>query len=126
MASQDPEPSQRLNVASIDDATIEAVSSEPDPTTKNEIQYWEREGTRAKVVGAFQNIGERKKFARWIYYLVAVWLALMLSILVVQGFKVTNFQLADAVLIALVTTTTTGVVGLLYVVVKYLFQSNEP
>jgi hypothetical protein len=119
---QESEPSPGLDVASIRDLTIEKVSSEPDQTTKNEIRDWEQEEKRAKVVGALQNIEERKTFARWIYYLVVGWLSLMGYILLAQGFNFKYFNLADAVLIAVVTTTTGGVVGLLLVVVKYLFQ----
>lgn len=45
----------------------------------------------------------------------------MAYVVIAQGYNWSYFLLPDNVLIALVTTTTGGVVGLLLVVVKYLF-----
>jgi hypothetical protein len=48
----------------------------------------------------------------------------MVTVLVLQGFSIRSFSLSDTVLVAVVTTTTGGVVGLLALVVKYLFPSK--
>lgn len=114
-----------LTVKNITDVIVDTVSSEPDATTRLEITNWELEEHKAKVRGVIQDIGERKKYAICIFVLVAVWLALMGSIILLQGFTIYRFTLSENVLIAVVTTTTAGVVGLLLVVVKYLFPSQS-
>jgi len=111
-----------LTVTSIRDVLDDAPN--PDPTTALEITNWDVEEQKAKVRGALQDINERKKYGTCIFGLVTVWLVAMVTVLVLQGFSVRSFSLSDAVLVAVVTTTTGGVVGLLALVVKYLFPSK--
>jgi hypothetical protein len=122
MSPQTPDSEPELTVGSISDDAINKIPSEPDPTTKSEIAWQDKAGAKS----AFQDIDERKKYANQIFCLVAVWLVLMGVILLWQGFNWNHFQLSDSVLIAVVTTTTIGVVGLLLVVAKYLFHPHDP
>lgn len=86
----------------------------------------ENDRLRAEVQNLEQDRAERKKYAGRIFWLVTAWLAGMICVVVLQGLVRLNLvSLSDNVLIALVTTTTGGVVGLLVLVVKYLFPSRS-
>jgi hypothetical protein len=111
-----------LTVSSIKDVLDDAPN--PDPTTALEITNWDVEEQKAKVRSALQDINERKKYGTCIFGLVVLWLVAMVTVLVFQGFSFRAFTLSDTVLVAVVTTTTGGVVGLLALVVKYLFPSK--
>lgn len=73
-----------------------------------------------------QDRSERKAYARRIFILVAIWLAVIVALLAFQGFwgPAGVFTLPDSVLIAVVTTTTASVTALLVVVVRYLFPRS--
>ena len=115
-----PARKRALTVTSIRDVLDDAPN--PDPTTALEITNWDIEEQKAKVRSALQDINERKKYGTCIFGLVILWLVAMVTVLVFQGFSVRSFSLSDPVLVAVVTTTTGGVVGLLALVVKYLFS----
>ena len=113
-----------LSITNISDASLDSISPEPDPTTRYEISNWLEQEQAAKVRGVIQDIRERKKYALCIFVLVATWLAAMIAILLFEGFAMRSFKLSDGAIIAVVTTTTGGVVGLLVLVVKYLFPAK--
>ena len=79
-----------------------------------------------KLGRARQDREERKIYAQRIFLLVAVWLAVIVSLLVLQGAFGPNgrFDLSDSVLIAVATTTTASVTTLLVVVVRSLFPGS--
>lgn len=116
--------SSSLPVA-FDDDSIEAVPVDPDQETSDELEDLDRSAKRALVEGFRQDTRERKKYAKNIYRLTVGWLGLMGAIVIAQGFGIDDFHLDNSVLISLVTTTTAGIVGLLLVVVKYLFRSKD-
>jgi len=73
-----------------------------------------------------QDIGERRKYANRSFNLIVSWLAIVLYIVLAQGFGVGlfnygRFALSDAVLIALITTTTGSIIGIVLIVMRYLF-----
>ena len=68
-----------------------------------------------------QNIKDRKKYGYLIYFLVIGWLVILSTILFFHGFNVSDFTLPDGVLIALIAGTTVKVIGLLAIIVNYLF-----
>lgn len=70
-----------------------------------------------------QNIAERKKYASRLFFLILGWLAFLVIIILLQGFDFTRFGLPTPVLLAFITTTTAGVIGLLALVLKYLFST---
>ncbi|MEM7550077.1 MAG: hypothetical protein AAF363_10390 [Bacteroidota bacterium] len=72
-----------------------------------------------------QNIKERKKYARFIFTLICIWLGLILLILFFQGFSNIKFHLSDTVLITLITTTTANIAAYFLVVTKYLFPNSN-
>lgn len=98
------------------------VSDEPDPETSREMDAWDR----ARLVGLIQDIKERKIYARRAFCLVSAWLAGVFFLLLLQGFLSSSgvFDLADAVLLAVVGGTTLNVIGIFLVVARYLFPKR--
>ena len=108
-----------------ENASLQTIPADPDQETSDELEDLDRAAKRTEVEGAKQDIRERKKYARGIFGLTIGWLGLMGVILILQGFGIAAFHLDNSVLISLVTTTTGGIVGLLLVVVKYLFRFKD-
>ena len=103
------------------------------PHTEDDKTILEREDLEEKkenVRGLKQDIDERKKYANRIFWLVVTWLAVVVVVLVVDGIRwpwaaqYVGFDLPEAVLMALITTTTGGVVGVLLIVARYLFPQR--
>lgn len=86
-------------------------------------QIAEAELERIKLINRSdeQNIKNRKKYGYLIYYLVIGWLVILSTILFFHGFNFGGFALPDGVLIALIAGTTVKVIGLLAIIVNYLF-----
>lgn len=101
-------------------------SNKPDQMTKNALQDYDAEGKKLDNDSKRQNIEARKRYANRIFFLVSCWLACMLVVILLSGFGgyAKWFNLADSVLIALITTTTISVLGLFTIVVNYLFKSK--
>ena len=71
------------------------------------------------------DLGERKKYAFRIFALICVWLFALFVVLFFQGFSPWDFDLTNAVLLALIAGTTISVIGIFIIVAKYLFPSNS-
>jgi hypothetical protein len=69
-----------------------------------------------------QDREERKKYASSSFWLVCVWLGAMLVLVAFRGFGLWGFELSDAVLITLVSSTTASIVAIFVFVAKYLFH----
>lgn len=72
-----------------------------------------------------QDIMLRKCFAWSIFAFVATFVLIVLILVYLCACNSSNFSLSDTVLIALLTTMTSSIVGLLIFVVKYLFSKNN-
>ena len=77
-----------------------------------------------RIAGLRQDRDERKKYAKWYFWLVAVWIASMVILLFVQ--QVCGWRgetcLSDAVLMTALGTTTASVISILAFVGRYLFK----
>lgn len=78
----------------------------------------------AKVASLKQDIKLRKMFAWAGYWMNIGWLVAILVILFLAGFHRWFFTLPDSVLLALIGTTTTNVLGVLYIIMRYLFPET--
>jgi len=103
----------------------QTVSSTPDSETSEEEEDLEHQQKKTLITGLKQDIEERKKYAGRAFGLVAVWLFLIGVIIFLQGFKVKHFELSSGVLITLIGSTTSGVVGIFLIVTRYLFYHEE-
>ena len=72
-----------------------------------------------------QNKQQRKDFAERIYSFAAIYMFGVFVILFLSGTESTNFRLSDNVLITLLRTTTANVIGILVIVVTYLFSRKK-
>lgn len=66
----------------------------------------------------------RKSFAPYLFGLVCVWLVIVAVAVFFSGFEFKGFKLNDKVIIAFIATTTANVLGLFYVVAKWLYPNN--
>ena len=70
-----------------------------------------------------QNRGERKQYAKSTFIFLSVFTSLIISLILLQGYSAkTNFNLSDAVLITLITTSLASIVGVFLLVMQYLFK----
>lgn len=105
------------------DIVPEPISEVPDKQAKSEAAFFNRELSKAQIADIRQDTEERKRYSGKIFWLVTGWLASVLVIVVAEGFGVAiGFNLPNSTLLALVTTTTAGIVGTLTIVVRYLFS----
>lgn len=68
-----------------------------------------------------QDLKERKRYAHRIYALIVGWLSILGILLVLQGIIKNGFELSEGVVLALIGGTTANVLGMFYIVLKYLF-----
>ncbi len=77
-----------------------------------------------------QNMAERKGYARKLFVMLCVWLAIILGITIFNGIvKLASgdyvFRLSDTILVTLITTTTANVAAFFLVVTRYLFPVRK-
>lgn len=74
-----------------------------------------------------QNIELRKKYADKIFNFIQSWSFLVFLILLLQGsnYKYENFNWDNKVIITLITTTFIQILGLMIIVLKYLFPNKK-
>ena len=128
------------------DAALERIALEPVAADEisgikgaaNESSYLEKK-QQADLRSRHQDISERKNYARKLFWMTCGWLIAVLLIVVATSVSVANpcwwpewmptikfCKLSDAVLLALIGTTTANVLGLFVIVARYLFpESNE-
>ena len=117
----------------IDDLDLLEESSQKEPETSIEYSSQKAEENDldtqrmvSEIEDAIQNREERKRYARLAYRLAVGWLAAIVIMVVLQGFGFEqslnwSFNLSDGVLITFIGTNTASVIGVLVVVVRYLF-----
>jgi hypothetical protein len=90
---------------------------------QEESHYLDNRKKRAELATIHQNLQERKRYAENIFILICIWLAVVLSIVILVGAGC--IKLDDSVLITLISTTTANVTAFFVLVVKYLFNPKE-
>jgi hypothetical protein len=123
-APDKPSPST-APIESISEQVLPEIPDVPDSETQVEFLDFEEQHNKLLLHDHRQNIGLRKEFAGKIYWLVIAWVASILVLLVLEGFKIDGFSLSNSVLLALIGSSTLNIVGLLYVVTHYLFPKNS-
>jgi hypothetical protein len=97
-----------------------------DPQTEEELTDLRQKMQEAQLASFIQNTQERKRYAERIHRLAVGWVIALFVVIFLQGSKLWGFQLPDSVLWTLVGSTTAGVLGMLGVVVAYLFKQPGP
>ena len=79
--------------------------------------------TQQEVYDRVQDRYERKKYAFRTFIFLCAFTSLVLLIIIAAGFsKLSHFELSEAVLIALITSSLATVVGIFILVMRYLFK----
>ena len=113
-----------------DDQLERIQLTETPPTvadTNTQFGEIELDNARLEVKNKRQNISLRKGFGIAIFVLGCLWLAFIGFVVFVEGIGEIcgrSFNLPQAVVLALIGTTTVNVLGLFYVVTNYLFPKN--
>ncbi len=68
-----------------------------------------------------QDTDQRKTYSDRIFALVAIWLITIIGLVGLQGFRLWGFYLEPATVQTIIGATTAGVIGILLVVIRYLF-----
>lgn len=84
----------------------------------------ENEALEGKNKSDDQDREQRKDFAERIFTFVSLYMVAVFAILILSG-GFTNFHLSDRVLVTLLRTTTANVIGILLIVVTYLFSRKK-
>lgn len=103
------------------DGAIDAAES-----VEKEKQYLANVAEEERIEGLRQDRDERKKYAEWYFWLVAVWIGSMVILLFVEqecGRRGVSC-LSDAVLMTALGTTTASVISMLAFVGRYLFKQT--
>ncbi len=80
-------------------------------------------------IGLAKDIKARQDYGFWLFVLAAAWIVAVLLVVLLQGFLAHRpdpiFNLSENVLIASIGSTTVNVLGLLAIVIRYLFYRNK-
>lgn len=85
----------------------------------------ENDAIEGSNLGDTQDRDQRKDFAEKIYNFAAVYMVFVFLMLFLSGCVNNGFQLSDSVLVTLLRTTTANVIGILAIVVTYLFSRKR-
>jgi len=111
---------------------IEVLQEEETSIDKKEGERLHREARetenrlqKEKLKSQRQDRKQRKKFSFMIFYFLCAYLVTVFLILFLSGLGRLSFELADGVLITLLSTTTVNMIGIFILVVKYLFPIKD-
>lgn len=86
--------------------------------TENDIR-------KEELKGRIQDREQRKEFAIKIYHFLCFYLSSVLFLIILSATPLIKFELTEAIIITLLTTTTANIIGIFILVVKYLFATRK-
>ena len=118
----------KLNKSSIDEKALDDLLSGPNIDKKNAIYNLRKEDLdnqshEIRNNDLRQNSGLRRIFANRVFILICIWMAAQMILLYLTGFGL--ITLSDKIIITLLTTTMVEVLGLFYIIIKYLFNDKS-
>lgn len=116
--------SQASDTTSIDDRKYDDIDKLIKEQELVKLQL-ENDARKVENESESQNKQQRKDFAERIYSFAVIYMFGVFIILFLSGTETTNFKLSDNVLITLLGTTTANVIGILIIVVTYLFSRKK-
>lgn len=106
-------------------STQNILESDPDGESGSDadVLTFQSNALKAAQIKRFNDdTGHRACLVDWIKALIPMYLILVFFLLLLNGFTTLPFFLSDAVLIAILSTTTVNVIGLAVIVLKGLFN----
>ena len=113
------------NLAKVE-AALSAEKQDPSLTGPGlELADREQRFTELEIADKEQILAERSRYSKKILKMTSWWLASMIIITILQGFGVSLgfFSLSKTVLSILVGSTTLGILGIIKIIVQYLFKT---
>ena len=86
--------------------------------TENDIR-------KEELKGKIQDREQRKEFGIKIYHFLCFYLSSVLFLIILSATPLIKFELTEAIIITLLTTTTANIIGIFILVVKYLFATRK-
>jgi len=106
-----------------------AITEDEDKSLRREVEIeslkTDNEIKRELLKSKEQDREQRKEFAIKIYQFLLFYLSCVLLLIILCSSTVFDFEMTEAVIIALLTTTTANVISIFILVVKYLFNTKE-
>lgn len=128
-----PSKPQSLSIEAIHDSPPSRVDPEVNAAVGEERADLELQRLKiqnelltARLKDREQDREERLRYAKRVFRLIVWWLVWVGSVVVVDGIEPLPFDLADAVIIALVGGTTASVIGIFLIIANYLFPRGTP
>lgn len=113
-----PGPHPELSIES-----IKAPDPLPTPALRQLYDY-EKDLYGVHTAGLRQDIAERKKYALGMFILSCFWILAIYTILILAGFRIHGFALSDSVLLGAIGGTTANILGMFFIVARYLFPKR--
>jgi hypothetical protein len=120
-----------VKAATRDKAEVSSLKPEPESSPDPSVSLKEYENSY-RIGQLEQQLEEardthklRLGYAGKIFRLVVVWLACVIGAVFLAGLNYRGFALSDGVLIAFITSSTASVVGLFFVVAKWMFPDGS-
>ncbi|MDD5125380.1 hypothetical protein [Methylovulum sp.] len=118
-----------LKAAKIEKNEVSSSQSEPEPDLSLDLAehqlFYQVETLKQQLKEAKDTHKLRLGYADKIFWLVCSWLIGVVIAVFMSGLNAFGFSLSDNVLIAFITSTTVNVVGLFFVVAKWMFPNNH-
>jgi hypothetical protein len=113
----------QFDISKIKSSNIPVQNDKPDKLSSEEEENYVAEKYKLENKALEQNMDERKKYAKSIYFLIVGWLATLFLIIGFQGFgSYLSFNLSENIVLTLITGTTVNILGIFVIVVNYLFR----
>jgi hypothetical protein len=90
----------------------------------DEERWFSKARGQVHLKGLIDDQEARKKWGERVFWLLVGWLLADFLCVCFQGFRWNEFHVSDAIVIALISTTTVNVLGLGYIVANYLFPKS--
>lgn len=123
----DPQNLEKRTLSSVEEK-IDSFSSQEKRVTGLEDEEFEKKYQQdlhtAQLQSLRDDISAKKNMTYRIFWMVVAWLVAILLMVALSGIGGINFDLSDAVLIALLGSTTVNVTAFFLVVTKYLFPAQ--
>ena len=104
----------------------EPAATQPDSQTQAWKDRQAKDLGELEIKGLEYVLAQRETYAKWLFRVFLIWLALVLGAVYLQAWNLAGFELSDGVLIALLTTSTATIVGVILVVARFLFPEDGP
>ena len=97
-------------------------SDEPDDITRASLEDLQSQHLEVQIDNLKESIALSNFLAKAVFGLVVAIVLLVFVIVIWQGARLPELRFSDAVLIALITSGPVNVIGVLYLVIKYVFH----